>query len=158
MRLLNKQLVVVLCGLGVLGSGVPAVQAAPSNQQLNLPLNQVGQNHQRQQTRNENTQLFQTDRVGDLAQTRHQLLRQGRRTVFTKNGRLPNPVNQANLFRRPGKKTTAPHYAPTSNQVTITHRGQLPWLWLVAGGVVCGAAGISGHMIWREQREQHSRN
>lgn len=99
----------------MLGSGVPVVQAAPSNQQLNLPLNQVGQTHQRQQTRNENTQLFQTDRVGDLAKTRRRLLRRGRRTVFTKNGRLPNPVNQANLFRQPGKKTTPPHYAPTSN-------------------------------------------
>lgn len=158
MRLPSKQLIIILGGLGMLGSGVPVVQAAPLNQQLNLPLNQVGQTHQRQQTRNENTRLFQTDRVGDLAKNRRRLLRRGRRAVFTKNGRLPNPVNQANLFRRPGKKTTSPHYAPTSNQKTTTHRGQLPWLWLVVGGVVCGAAGISGHMIWREQREQHSRN
>lgn len=157
MRLPSKQLIIILCGLGMVGGGVPA-RAATTNQALNLPLNQVGQNHQRQQTRNENTQLFQTDQVGDLAKIRRGLLRQGRRVVFTKNGRLPDPVNQANLFRRPGKKTAAPHYAPTSNQATPTHRHQLPWLWLAAGAVVCGAAGISGHMIWREQREQHSRN
>lgn len=68
-----------------------------TNQNLNLPLNQIGQDG-KQQTRNDNQKLFQTDQVGDLGKQRQRLERQGRSKVFQKDQKVSDPYTDKNVF------------------------------------------------------------
>lgn len=68
-----------------------------TNQNLNLPLSQIGQNG-KQQTHNDNQQLFQTDQVGDLGKQRQKLEKQGRVQVFQKERKEPDPYTTKNVF------------------------------------------------------------
>lgn len=70
-----------------------------SNQNLNLPLEQIGQNG-KQQTKNNGQKLFQTSTVGDIGKERQNLEKKGRKEVFQSNLKTPNPYTQKHVFKK----------------------------------------------------------
>lgn len=125
-----------------------------TNQNLNLPLNQIGQNG-KQQTRNDNQQLFQTDQVGDLGKQRQKIEKQGRAQVFQKERKEPDLYTTKNVFIK-HVKAQKPNYDYTQQSQT---KKQFHFsYWMVAGlGILIGLL-ITWRMLRSEKRGQRSAN
>ena len=125
-----------------------------TNQNLNLPLNQIGQDG-KQQTRNDNQQLFQTDQVGDLGKQRQKLEKQGRTQVFQKNRKEPNPYTTKNVFVK-HVKIQKPNYDYTQQSQTKKKFHFSYWMVIILGGI--GGLVITWRMLRSEKRGQRSTN
>lgn len=125
-----------------------------TNQNLNLPLNQIGQNG-KQQTHNDNQQLFQTDQVGDLGKQRQKLEKQGRTQVFQKNRREADPYTTKNVFVKQVNHPKS-NYDYTKQMQTKKHFHFNYWI-IISLGIIAGLM-ITWRMLRSEKRGQRSAN
>lgn len=125
-----------------------------TNQNLNLPLDQIGQDG-KQQTRNDNQQLFQTDQVGDLGKQRQKLKKQGRAQVFQKDRKEPDPYTTKNVFVK-HVKSQKPNYDYTQQSQTKKQFHFNYWMVMILG--IIGGLVITWRMLRSEKRGQRSAN
>lgn len=125
-----------------------------TNQNLNLPLDQIGQDG-KQQTRNDNQQLFQTDQVGDLGKQRQKLEKQGRAQVFQKDRKEPDPYTTKNVFVK-RVKSQKPNYDYTQQSQTKKQFHFNYWMVMILG--IIGGLVITWRMLRSEKRGQRSTN
>ena len=125
-----------------------------TNQNLNLPLDQIGQDG-KQQTRNDNQQLFQTDQVGDLGKLRQKLEKQGRAQVFQKDRKEPDPYTTKNVFVK-HVKSQKPNYDYTQQSQTKKQFHFNYWMVMILG--IIGGLVITWRMLRSEKRGQRSTN
>ena len=125
-----------------------------TNQNLNLPLDQIGQD-EKQQTRNDNQQLFQTDQVGDLGKQRQKLEKQGRSQVFQKDRKEPDPYTTKNVFVK-HVKSQKPNYDYTQQSQTKKQFHFNYWMMMILG--IIGGLVITWRMLRSEKRGQRSAN
>ena len=147
----------ILIGLVFLTGNLSADQIVRNhytNQNLNLPLNQIGQDGQ-QQTKNVNQKLFQTDQVGDIGKQRQKFEEQGKEKVFQKDQKTPNPYTEKNVFVKHVKTQKTKYDYTKKNHSKKKFRFQY-WMVMVLG-VLVGLI-ISWQMMRSEKRERRSAN
>lgn len=147
----------MVLGFFLLGSYLSADQVERNhytNQNLNLPLNQIGQDGQ-QQTKNNNQKLFQTDQVGDIGKQRQKLEKQGKSEVFQNAHKIVNPYTPKNVFVK-HVKTHKVTYDYTQQTKTKRHFHFSYWMVIVIGILVGLLA--TWKMLRSEKCEQRSAN
>lgn len=145
----------IVMGIALIGGQLCADQVERdhyTNQNLNLPLDQIGQDG-KQQTKNNNQKLFQTDQVGDLGKQRQKLEKQGRAKVFQTNQKVNDPYTTKNVFVKHAK-TQKTNYDYTQ-QAKTKKKFHFSY-WMVIGlGVLVGLI-ITWRMLRSEKRGQRS--
>lgn len=126
-----------------------------SNQNLDLPLDQMGQQDKKQQTKNNNNQLFQTDEVGDIGKERSELKKQGKKTVFQSKSKKVKSYDQKDVFVKKVKsaKKTVDYTKPKQTK----QKWHFSYKYVILIGILIGL-GITFWMVRSEKREQRNSN
>lgn len=152
----NKILILwsVVLGIGLLSANVSAVERnGYSNQNLNLPLEQLTQGG-KQQTKNKNNQLFQSDKVGDIQKERARLEKHGRKQVFQKDSKPLDLYSQKDVFKKKVKsaKVKVDYTAQKKHQSKI----QFSYWYVILGGILIGS--IGSYLLMKGDKKNERRN
>lgn len=126
-----------------------------SNQNLDLPLDQMGQQDKKQQTKNNNNQLFQTDEVGDIGKERSELKKQGKKTVFQSKSKKVKSYDQKDIFVK--KVKSAKKTVDYTKQKQTKQKWHFSYKYIILIGILIGL-GITFWMVRSEKREQRNSN
>lgn len=126
-----------------------------SNQNLDLPLDQMGQQDKKQQTKNNNNQLFQTDEVGDIGKERSELKKQGKKTVFQSKSKKVKSYDQKDVFVK--KVKSAKKTVDYTKQKQTKQKWHFSYKYIILIGILIGL-GITFWMVRSEKREQRNSN
>ncbi len=126
-----------------------------SNQNLDLPLDQMGQQNKKQQTKNNNNQLFQTDEVGDIGKERSELKKQGKKTVFQSKSKKVKSYDQKDVFVK--KVKSAKKTVDYTKQKQTKQKWHFSYKYIILIGILIGL-GITFWMVRSEKREQRNSN
>lgn len=126
-----------------------------SNQNLDLPLDQMGQQDKKQQTKNNNNQLFQTDEVGDIGKERSELKKQGKKTVFQSKSKKIKSYDQKDVFVK--KVKSAKKTVDYTKQKQTKQKWHFSYKYVILIGILIGL-GITFLMVRSEKREQRNSN
>lgn len=126
-----------------------------SNQNLDLPLDQMGQQDKKQQTKNNNNQLFQTDEVGDIGKERSELKKQGKKTVFQSKSKKVKSYDQKDVFVK--KVKSAKKTVDYTKQKQTKQKWHFSYKYVILIGILIGL-GITFWMVRSEKREQRNSN
>lgn len=126
-----------------------------SNQNLDLPLDQMGQQDKKQQTKNNNNQLFQTDEVGDIGKERSELKKQGKKTVFQSKSKKVKSYDQKDVFVK--KVKSAKKTVDYTKQKQTKQKWHFSYKYIILIGILIGL-GITFWMVRGEKRERRNSN
>lgn len=126
-----------------------------SNQNLDLPLDQMGQQDKKQQTKNNNNQLFQTDEVGDIGKERSELKKQGKKTVFQSKSKKVKSYDQKDVFVK--KVKSAKKTVDYTKQKQTKQKWHFSYKYIILIGFLIGL-GITFWMVRSEKHEQRNSN
>ncbi|MGX5377867.1 hypothetical protein ACWCL1_06440 [Ligilactobacillus sp. LYQ135] len=126
-----------------------------SNQNLDLPLDQMGQQDKKQQTKNNNNQLFQTNEVGDIGKERSELKKQGKKTVFQSKSKKVKSYDQKDVFVK--KVKSAKKTVDYTKQKQTKKKWHFSYKYVILIGILIGL-GITFWMVRSEKREQRNSN